>query len=85
MPTRNVVLSDHQAELVDHLVSCGRFQNVSEALRAGLRLLEDEEIKLEDIRLRLSNSILQARHQNAAKSGAESIKSIFAKARDTRG
>jgi antitoxin ParD1/3/4 len=85
MPTRNVVLSDHQAELVDHLVSCGRFQNVSEALRAGLRLLEGEEIKLEEIQLRLRTSIEQARHQNATKSGADSVKSIFAKARDARG
>ena len=40
MPTRNVVLTDHQAELVDSLVSSGRYQNASEVLREGLRLVE---------------------------------------------
>ena len=39
MPTRNVVLTDHQAHLVERLVSTGRYQNASE----GLRLIEDRE------------------------------------------
>lgn len=41
--TRNVVLSQHQYELVDSLVESGRYQNASEVLRAGLRLLEHQE------------------------------------------
>jgi len=40
MPTRNVVLTDHQAELVERLVASGRYQNASEVLRDGLRLVE---------------------------------------------
>lgn len=40
MPTRNVVLTQHQAELVEELVESGRYQNASEVLREGLRLLE---------------------------------------------
>ena len=43
MPTRNVVLTDHQAHLVEKLVSSGRYQNASEVLREGLRLIEDRE------------------------------------------
>jgi len=43
MPTRNVVLTDHQARLVEKLVSTGRYQNASEVLREGLRLIEDRE------------------------------------------
>jgi len=46
MPTRNVNLTDHYNELVNQLVSSGRFSNASEVVRAGLRLLEahaDEE------------------------------------------
>ena len=43
MPTRNVVLTDYQAELVERLVSSGRYQNASEVLREGLRLVEDQE------------------------------------------
>src|SRR5271156_7016865 len=45
MPTRNVVLTDYQAELVEHLVSSGRYQNASEVLREGLRLVEDREVE----------------------------------------
>lgn len=40
MPTRNVVLSDHQSELVEELISSGRYQNASEVLQEGLRLVE---------------------------------------------
>lgn len=43
MPTRNVVLTDHQATLVEQLVTSGRYQNASEVLREGLRLVEQRE------------------------------------------
>ena len=43
MPTRNVVLSEHQHELVEALVQSGRYQNASEVLREGLRLIEQRE------------------------------------------
>lgn len=43
MPTRNVVLTEHQAEFVERLVSSGRYQNASEVLREGLRLVEVQE------------------------------------------
>lgn len=43
MPTRNVVLSDHQHDLVERLVRSGRYQNASEVLREGLRLIEESE------------------------------------------
>ncbi len=43
MPTRNVVLSDHQHALVEGLVQSGRYQNASEVLREGLRLVEKRE------------------------------------------
>ena len=35
MPTRNVVLTDHQASLVEHLVASGRYQNASEASKTS--------------------------------------------------
>lgn len=50
MPTRNVVLTDHQALLVEQLVSSGRYQNASEVLREGLRLIERRESE-DDLRL----------------------------------
>lgn len=43
MPTRNIVLTDHQSKLIERLVSAGRYQNASEVLREGLRLIEDRE------------------------------------------
>lgn len=43
MPTRNVVLTEHQDELIDTLVQTGRYQNASEVLREGLRLIEQRE------------------------------------------
>jgi len=43
MSTRNVVLTDHQASLVGHLVASGRHQNASEVLREGLRLVKQRE------------------------------------------
>ncbi len=54
MPTRNVVLTDQQAELVEKLVESGRYQNASEVLRDGLRLLQrrelEESVKLKALR-----------------------------------
>lgn len=43
MPTRNVVLSDQQQALIESLVQSGRYQNASEVLRDGLRLIEARE------------------------------------------
>jgi len=51
MPTRNVVLTDYQANLVERLVASGRYQNASEVLREGLRLLESREVE-EKVRLK---------------------------------
>ena len=57
MTTRNVVLTDRQSKLVDRLVSTGRYQNASEALRAGLRLIEREEAELMELRARLATGL----------------------------
>jgi len=43
MPTRNVVLTDRQSEFIEKLVSAGRYQNASEVLREGLRLIEQRD------------------------------------------
>ena len=51
MPTRNVVLSEHQHELVETLVQSGRYQNASEVLREGLRLVEGRE-RIEEAKLK---------------------------------
>ncbi|MGO4839056.1 type II toxin-antitoxin system ParD family antitoxin, partial [Rhizobiaceae sp. 2RAB30] len=43
MPTRNVVLTDHHEEVIDRLVKSGRYQNASEVMREGLRMVEQRE------------------------------------------
>lgn len=83
MATRNVVLTDQQESLVTRLVASGRYQNASEALRAGLRLLEAEEAGTAELRARLAEGLRQAEAGDLATgSGAETVRRAFAKARD---
>jgi antitoxin ParD1/3/4 len=42
----SISLGDHFENFVDNEVSIGRFKNASEVIRAGLRLLEEEENKI---------------------------------------
>jgi antitoxin ParD1/3/4 len=50
MPTRNVNLTDHYDKFIEVSIAEGRFSNASEAVRAGLHLLErqqaEEKMKL---------------------------------------
>jgi antitoxin ParD1/3/4 len=54
MPARNVNLTDHLTRFIDANVETGRFQNASEVVREGLRLLElrqqEDDLKLERLR-----------------------------------
>ena len=43
MPTGNVALTGRQEELLETLVKPGRYQNVSDVMRDGLRLVEQRE------------------------------------------
>jgi antitoxin ParD1/3/4 len=43
MPTRNVVLTDRHEKVISDLVASGRYQNASEVLREGLRLIEERD------------------------------------------
>lgn len=82
MVTRNVVLTEPQSALVDRLVATGRFQNASEALRAGLRLLEREEAEAEVLRARLAAALDEAQRGDLAEgSGEDAIRRAFAAAR----
>lgn len=42
----SISLGDHFEAFVDGKVSSGRYQNASEVIRAGLRLLEQEDLKI---------------------------------------
>ena len=82
MVTRNVVLTGTQDQLVQALVASGRYQNVSEAMRAGLRLLEQEEAQIAGIRQGLLEGLAQAKADEFAEgSGDEVIRRAFRQAR----
>ena len=46
MKNTSISLGKHFDQFVSSQVSVGRYKNVSEVIRAGLRLLEDEESKV---------------------------------------
>jgi antitoxin ParD1/3/4 len=50
MKNTSISLGDYFDQFVSSQVSGGRYKNVSEVIRAGLRLLEDEESKAISLR-----------------------------------
>ena len=53
----SVTLSDHFEGFIAQEVASGRFGNASEVVRAGLRLLELEEKKLEALRAAIDEGL----------------------------
>ena len=78
MVTRNVVLTDQQSAFVDSLVNSGRFQNASEALRAGLRLLQRDEAVWEQAKTGVLKGLEQVQvGQFAERTGEQVMKAII--------
>ncbi|RKT32469.1 antitoxin ParD1/3/4 [Roseovarius halotolerans] len=50
----SVVLSDHFNEFITKAVESGRYSSASDVVRAGLRMLERQEMELEFNRLKAS-------------------------------
>ena len=46
MKNTSISLGNHFEQFINSQVSAGRYRNVSEVIRAGLRLLEDEDNKI---------------------------------------
>lgn len=85
MPTRNVVLTEQQAAFVGELLKIGRYQNASEVLRDGLRLLEDrlqrQQAELADIQAGIIAGLDQVEQRLFAEgAGQEAIESAFERA-----
>ena len=53
----SISLGDHFESFIDERVSTGRFQNASEVIRAGLRLLEEEEAKVSVLKKAINEGI----------------------------
>lgn len=83
MVTRTVTLTKTQADLLDRLVADGKYRDTSDAIQAGLGLLEREEADLADLRIRLTIGLDQARGGEFAEgSGEDAIRRAFKIARD---
>ena len=53
----SVSLGNYFEDFVDNTISKGRFKNASEVIRAGLRLLEEEENKIVALKKAISEGI----------------------------
>jgi antitoxin ParD1/3/4 len=91
MPTRNVVLTERQETLIEALVQSGRYQNASEVMREGLRLVENREaeeaVKLDALRAAIDLGLASIERGDAktfpnAASLVEYLKKVGAKARN---
>ncbi|PKR48460.1 type II toxin-antitoxin system ParD family antitoxin [Thalassospira marina] len=47
---KSYVVGDRYEEFIAAQIEAGRYNNASEVVRAGLRMLEDYETRLEDVR-----------------------------------
>ena len=52
----SVSLGDHFAEFIEHQVADGRYSSASDVVRAGLRLLEEQETGLASLRAALHDT-----------------------------
>lgn len=57
----SISLGDHFESFIEHSINDGRFNNASEVVRAGLRLLEDEENKIIALRKAINEGIESGR------------------------
>ena len=64
MKNTSVSLGNYFDQFVNSQVSTGRYKNVSEVIRAGLRLLEDEESKVIALRAAIQQGLDSPRVEN---------------------
>ena len=64
MKNTSISLGSYFVEFVGNQVSAGRYKNVSEVIRAGLRLLEDEENKAIALKHAIQKGLNSPRMEN---------------------
>ena len=64
MKNTSISLGDYFDQFVSSQVSIGRYKNVSEVVRAGLRLLEDEESKTIALKAAIQKGLDSPRVEN---------------------
>lgn len=64
MKNTSVSLGNYFDQFVSRQVSAGRYKNISEVIRAGLRLLEDEENKVVALKSAIQQGLNSPRVEN---------------------
>ena len=75
----SISLGNYFDQFVNKQVSAGRYKNVSEVIRAGLRLLENEENKINALRNAIQDGLNSPRVENF--DFDENLKTLKAKER----
>ncbi len=57
----SISLGEHFEEFIEQRIDAGRFNNASEVIRAGLRLLEEEENKVSALRQEINKGLRSGR------------------------
>ena len=60
----SISLGNHFESFIEHTITEGRFNNASEVVRAGLRLLEEEENKITVLRKAITEGLESGRALN---------------------
>jgi len=76
----SVSLGDYFEKFVDGRISEGRFKNASEVIRAGLRMLEEEENKITALKKAINDGIESGIAENF--NPKQHLESLKAKKRD---
>ena len=64
MKNTSISLGNHFDQFVSNQISSGRYKNVSEVIRAGLRLLEDEDTKIFALKNAIQEGLNSSRVEN---------------------
>jgi antitoxin ParD1/3/4 len=79
---RSFALGERFERFIEEKVTSGRFGNASEVVRAGLRLLEDQERRRELELEKLRRSIDEGRHSGPPRPADEVFERLEAKYRE---
>ncbi|VVT15877.1 type II toxin-antitoxin system ParD family antitoxin [Rhizobium sp. EC-SD404] len=80
---RSIVIGEYFDGFIESQIASGRFNNASEVVRAGLRLLETEEAKLAELRAAIAFGIAELKdgHGLSYPSGQDLADDIKAQSR----